>query len=71
MYPNPVTDYFTIEANGAIDEVTVYNVLGQEILVKSPKSNATTIQTSDLQKGVYIIKMAVDGKVTTAKIIKN
>jgi hypothetical protein len=71
MYPNPATNYLTIEANGTIEKVTFYTILGQEILVRSPKSNATTIQMNDLQKGVYIIKTAVDGKVTTAKIIKN
>jgi hypothetical protein len=70
MYPNPVTNYFTIEANSTIDKVSVYNVLGQEVLVKSPKSNSTTIQTSQLSKGVYIIKTAVDGKMTTTKMIK-
>ncbi|RTY85706.1 T9SS type A sorting domain-containing protein [Flavobacterium sp. RSP15] len=71
MYPNPATNYLTIEANSTIENVTVYNILGQEVLVRSPKSNSTTIQTSDLQKGVYIVKMAVDGKVSTAKMIKN
>jgi hypothetical protein len=70
MYPNPVTNYLTIEANSAIEKVSVYTVLGQEVLVKSPKSNSTTIQTSQLSKGVYIVKTAVDGKVTTTKMVK-
>jgi hypothetical protein len=71
MYPNPVTNYMTIEANSAIDKVSVYNILGQEVLVRSPKSNSTTIQTSELQKGVYIVKTTVDGKVTITKMIKD
>ncbi|MGO4904815.1 T9SS type A sorting domain-containing protein [Flavobacterium sp. W20_MBD1_R3] len=71
MYPNPVTNYLTIEANSVIEKVTFYTILGQEILVRSPKSNSVTIQTAELQNGVYIVKTAVDGKVTTAKMIKN
>jgi hypothetical protein len=71
MYPNPVTNYMTIEANSAIDKVSVYNILGQEVLVRSPKSNSTTIQTSELQKGVYIVKTTVDGKATITKMIKD
>ncbi|MDI5889336.1 T9SS type A sorting domain-containing protein [Flavobacterium yafengii] len=70
MYPNPVTNYLTIEANSTIEKVSVYTVLGQEVLVKSPKSNSTIIQTSQLSKGVYIVKTAVDGKITTTKMVK-
>ena len=70
MYPNPVTNYLTIEANSTIERVSVYNLLGQEVLVKSPKSNSTILQTNELQKGVYIVKTNIDGKVNSSKIIK-
>ncbi|MCZ8229655.1 T9SS type A sorting domain-containing protein [Flavobacterium sp.] len=71
MYPNPVTNNVTIEAKGLIDAVSIYNLLGQEVLVKSPKTNSTTLQTSELKKGVYIVKAVVDGNVTSTKMIKN
>ncbi|TDD76451.1 T9SS type A sorting domain-containing protein [Flavobacterium caseinilyticum] len=70
MYPNPVTNYLTIEANSMIEKVVIYNILGQEVMVKSPQSNSTIIQTNELQKGVYIIKTSIDGKASVAKIIK-
>jgi hypothetical protein len=70
MYPNPVRNSLTIEANSAIQKVSVYNVLGQEVMAKSPKSNAATLQTGSLQKGVYIVKTEIDGNVSTSKIIK-
>jgi hypothetical protein len=70
MYPNPTTNYLTIDANGEINNISIYNVLGQEVLVRSPKSNSTTIQTSQLSKGVYIVKTVVEGKATTTKMIK-
>jgi hypothetical protein len=70
MYPNPVRNTLTIEANSAIQKVSVYNVLGQEVMTKSPKSNAATLQTGSLQKGVYMVKTEIDGNVSTSKIIK-
>ena len=70
MYPNPVSNYLTIEANTTIEKVAVYNLLGQEVLSRSPKSNSATLQTNNLQKGVYIVRTDIDGKVTTTKIIK-
>jgi hypothetical protein len=70
MYPNPVKNTLTIEANGQIQRVSVYNVLGQEVLKSSPKSNTTTLQTNELQKGVYMVTTEIDGKVSTSKVVK-
>jgi hypothetical protein len=44
MYPNPVKNTLTIEANSEIQRVSVYNVLGQEVMKASPKSNSATLQ---------------------------
>jgi hypothetical protein len=70
MYPNPVKNTLTIEANSTIDKIAVYSILGQEVMSKSPNSNATTLQTSNLQKGTYIVKSTIDGKTATSKFIK-
>ena len=70
MYPNPVKNTLTIEANVSINKVSVYTILGQEVLMSVPKTNTTTVQTGVLQKGVYIVKTDIDGKISTSKIIK-
>ncbi|MGO4818417.1 T9SS type A sorting domain-containing protein [Flavobacterium sp. W22_SRS_FP1] len=70
MYPNPVKNNLTIEANSTIERVSVYNILGQEVLTTRPSANAATLQTSNLQKGIYIVKTEIDGKVSASKIIK-
>ena len=59
-----------IKANGSIDRVSVYNILGQEVISASPKTNSATLQTSSLQKGAYIVKTEIDGKISTSKLIK-
>lgn len=70
MYPNPVQNTLTIEANSEIQRVSVYNVLGQEVMSRSPKSNSTTLQTSELRKGVYMVQTEIDGKISSSKIVK-
>ena len=70
IYPNPVKNILNIEAKGSIERVAVYSILGQEVMSKSPKSNLTTLQTSGLQKGTYIVKSTIDGKAATSKFIK-
>ncbi len=70
MYPNPVKNTLTIEANSAIQKISVYNILGQEVMTKSPKSSSATLQTSALEKGTYIVKTDIDGNISTNKLIK-
>jgi hypothetical protein len=40
------------------------------VLTKTPKRNKTTLQTSGLPKGIYIIKTTIDGNESIAKLIK-
>jgi len=70
MYPNPVKNTLTIEANSEIQRVSVYNILGQEVLKASPKSNSATLQTNELQKGVYMVTTEIDGNLSTSKVVK-
>lgn len=70
MYPNPVKNTLTIEANSEIQRVSVFNILGQEVMKASPKSNIATLQTNELQKGVYMVTTEIDGKVSTSKVVK-
>lgn len=70
MYPNPVKNTLTVEANSEIQRVSVYNILGQEVMKASPKSNTATLQTNELQKGVYMVTTEIDGKLSTSKVVK-
>jgi hypothetical protein len=70
MYPNPVKNTLNIEANTSINKVSVYTLLGQEVLSSSPKTNAAAISTSSLAKGVYVVKTEIDGNISTSKFVK-
>ena len=70
MFPNPVKNTLTIEANASIEKISVYNILGQEVLKASPKSNTATLQTNELPKGVYMVTTEIEGKLSTSKVVK-
>jgi hypothetical protein len=70
IYPNPTSSVFTIEANEIIENVTLFNVLGQEVMVKNPNSNSVTLDTSSLQTGVYVVKTTIGGVSSTSRIVK-
>ncbi|MEZ0181114.1 alpha-amylase family glycosyl hydrolase [Flavobacterium oncorhynchi] len=70
LYPNPVSDYFTLNILAA--KVQVYNISGQ--LVKSFNASGKTdfqYEVSDLEAGLYIVKAIDENKKTQVmKFIK-
>jgi hypothetical protein len=71
LYPNPTSTSLTIEAKDAIENIAIYNVIGQEVISKNPMSNTMTLDVSNLQNGLYFVNTTIDGKTATTKFIKN
>jgi endoglucanase len=70
IYPNPATNLLNIESGISIEKVTVYNILGQEVISKSPNAELVTLDVSSLQVGVYIVKTSINGNVSSTRFIK-
>lgn len=60
-----------VSAKSNIDNISLYNMLGQEVISKKLNSNKETINVSALQSGVYLTKVSIDGATKTFKIVKN
>jgi len=71
MYPNPTSTVFTIEANDVIENVSLYNVLGQEVLARTSNGNSVTLDVANLQTGVYVVKTMIGGVTATSRLVKN
>lgn len=70
IYPNPASNAITIENESTIESVNIYNVVGQEVKVASPNANSITLDISNLETGIYIIKSVSEGKTNTTKFVK-
>jgi hypothetical protein len=70
-YPNPVTDFLTINHDRKIGQIVVVNMLGQAVISKSINANTAKIDMSALVTGSYFVKVAVDGQVKTMKVLKH
>jgi Secretion system C-terminal sorting domain/Calx-beta domain len=68
VYPNPVTDILNIESSSTISKISMVNLLGQE--VKSINNPANAIDVSELESGVYLLKMTSDAGSKIVKITK-
>ena len=67
VYPNPATDRLIVEAVG-MHSVTLINSLGQTVSQAFLEGGTTTLNTSNLVKGVYLL-LIQDGKATIRKKI--
>ncbi|MGK0414142.1 MAG: serine protease AprX [Polaribacter sp.] len=72
IYPNPVKDFFTILSNGDNFKeyiVQIYNILGKKILEKR-QLISDKIDISNIEKGVYLLKIQKGNQENTIKFIK-
>lgn len=71
FHPNPVKDVLNLtHANGTIDSIAVYNLLGQQVLVAKAGSNTAAVDMSGLAAGSYIVKAMSGDTVKTIKVVK-
>ncbi|WP_298900340.1 fibronectin type III domain-containing protein [uncultured Psychroserpens sp.] len=70
-YPNPVKETLFLQAQNNIQKVSVYNMLGQEVLHNTPNSLEENLDLSALQTGTYFVKVTIDNATETVRIIKN
>lgn len=69
-YPNPVKDILNVSFKQNISNVTVYNLLGQQVLLMNMNANKGQVDMSALASGTYLVKVNSDSGVNTIKVIK-
>lgn len=70
-YPNPVNNNLTLSAQKEINNVSVYNMVGQEVFRNVPNAMTEVVDMSSLQAGAYFVKVTIGNATKTIKVIKN
>ena len=70
IYPNPVKDVLTVEAKEAIGTVEIYNLMGALVYSQKDCANKVEIHTSDLNPGIYFIRLTNDKVSETRRFVK-
>ena len=68
IYPNPTDNYLFVEGNKNPISISIYNLLGAEVIAKSATDK---INVSELSKGVYIVRISDGVNQADKKFIKN
>lgn len=69
-YPNPTSSILNISYTYMISEVSVTNLLGQQIMTKKTNSTEVQIDLSGLAEATYFVKVISEGKEKVVKVIK-
>ena len=72
IYPNPVKDKLHIEADAEINEISIYNINGQQTTVNSQQTSSIgmTINVEHLNPGIYFIKINTEKGNIVKRFIK-
>ena len=70
VYPNPVKDKLSVEAQVVLGTVEIYNLMGALIYSQRDCANKVEINTSDLPSGIYFIRMTNDNASETRRFVK-
>jgi len=71
IYPNPANSVINLNAKHNIEQVAIFNITGQQILVTQPNVAETSIDVSNFNSGIYLVKTLVNGVENTTKFVKN
>jgi hypothetical protein len=69
-YPNPVKNVLSFSNSNTIDNIALYNVVGQKVLSKNVHGLSEEVDVTHLSKGIYFAKIASGDQQKTIRIIK-
>jgi type IX secretion system substrate protein len=72
IFPNPTIDIIHVvnDTNESVQEITVYNVLGQLMTNISNPQSSETINVSNWAAGIYFVKVELETQTVTQRIKK-
>ena len=73
IYPNPVSDKLYIETEAEIEEVVIYDIYGrvQNLKISETQKLRNLIDVTELNSGVYFVKVVTANGEAVKRIIKN
>lgn len=70
MYPNPTKESVSILSEDGIYDVTVCNLMGQQIMTQNLNGkNEFTLSTSNLVSGIYVVKILTEKGIVTKRLV--
>lgn len=69
-FPNPVKNTLSLKAQNNIENVTVFNMLGQAVIKTAPNTMESEINMQSLNQGTYFAQVTINNVTKTIKVLK-
>jgi len=69
IYPNPAADHLIIQSSSVISKIQVLDSTGTMIMEVYPAMAESFLQTNELARGIYLIKIYSDEGMITRKVV--
>ncbi len=69
-FPNPAGNVLNLASQNNIEQISIYNMLGQNVLNTNVNATTATLNVSNLAPGVYILNAASAGKTSSVRFVK-
>ena len=70
LYPNPAKDKVVIKSDLINYNLSIYNLIGKEVLKLQNQNRETLLDISSLNQGLYLIELEANTAIHTFKLIK-
>ncbi len=60
IYPNPVSDHFTIQSESTMKHVSIFNLSGQKVYEIALDQNQVRLSADQLPSGIYMVKIEME-----------
>jgi len=71
FFPNPANNQIQVQAEEAIEELTIHDITGRVVLTKMNPALNQTVDVSSLSRGLYIIQARIGNKISVEKLSIN
>lgn len=71
MFPNPASEKLFIQSTKEVEGLIIYSITGKMLISEMNLGFETTLDISDLSKGMYLVETIINGKKQIKKLIKN
>lgn len=69
LFPNPASDFITINSSKEIEEIELFDFTGKRLRKLSIKNKSAQVNVSDINSGVYLLKLMTSKGITYHRII--
>lgn len=70
IYPNPFVNIISFDTEKSIDQVSIFDLTGREVMRATPNAAAFSLDVNNLNKGMYLVTVKAGEQELTTKLVK-